>query len=97
MHLHRDAGHGEPSLTQHINNHAIGIEINLPIMAGVGVRADSQTRPTLSELKDLNIGNNITSLVGDVLKTSLQHTDRLSNIGTVGELCNKLNATVRRR
>ena len=97
LHLHRDARNRESGLAQNVNNHAIGVEINLPVVAGMGVRTNRKTWPPLTELKDLNVGILAIDLIGNRLDPLLQQGDRLGHISAVVELGHQLNPAERRR
>ena len=52
---HGDARHREAGLTQHIHDHAVGVEVHLPIIFSVSVGTHSEPGAALAEFKNLDI------------------------------------------
>ena len=96
LHGERDAWHREVGFAEHIHNHSIGIEINLPVMGGVGVWAHGQTWTPLAEFQDFHVGINPLGLVGDLFDAFFQQLNGFCDVSAVIELGDKLDASVRR-
>lgn len=75
----------------------VGVEIDLPVVVGVGVRTDGENGPEEVEVEDFDVGSGIGNNVGDGEQFLFQESDSGVGIDGAVELGGAINATERVR
>jgi len=73
----------------------VGVEIDLPVVVGVGVRTDGENGPEEVEVEDFDVGSGIGNNVGDGEQFLFQESDSGVGIDGAVELGGAINATER--
>ncbi len=84
-------------LSEGLPDHAVRIEVDLPVVVIVDIWPHSQHRPCQIELEDLHVRGRVFQDIGDHCKMLPQHSDGISVVYPMIQLGLEIDAPVRIR